>query len=96
MGSDIALETHGSINPMDMPTVIAEEIGQWQQDVLIVGHLPFLAKLVTLLVSDHEDPAIVSFTPGTMVCLEQIDIGEWQINWMLRPELLEQETVFSN
>lgn len=88
IGRGIALEIHNNIAPMDTPTVIAEEIGHWQEDTLIVGHLPFMAKLATLLASDRTDPPIVGFMPGTILCLEHTDNGDWQINWMLRPELL--------
>jgi phosphohistidine phosphatase len=88
IGPGIALEVYDSIAPMDTPAVIAEEISHWQEDALVVGHLPFMAKLATLLVSDRTDPPIVGFTPGTVLCLEHTDSGDWQINWMLRPELL--------
>ena len=85
-GGTIAI--HESINPLDLPTVIAEEIEQWGQDSLIVGHLPFLAKLVTLLVTDHEEPTVVSFTPGTVACLEKTEEGDWCIVWLLPPSLV--------
>jgi phosphohistidine phosphatase len=76
-----------SINPLDLPTVIAEEIDQWQEDTMIVGHLPFLAKLVTLLVADHEEPVVVAYSPGTVVCLDNKE-KEWRIEWMLSPALV--------
>jgi phosphohistidine phosphatase len=83
----VTIATHESINPLDLPTVIAEEIEQWDQDSLIVGHLPFLAKLLTLLVTDREEPTVASFTPGTVACLEKTEEAEWHIAWLLPPSL---------
>ncbi|MCG6976103.1 MAG: phosphohistidine phosphatase SixA [Acidiferrobacterales bacterium] len=85
-GATIA--THESINPLDLPTVIAEEIEQWDEDTLVVGHLPFLAKLVTLLITNHEEPPIVNFTPGAVICLERTSNAEWHIVWLLPPVLV--------
>lgn len=81
------IAVHDSINPLDLPTVVAEEIDQWQEDTIVVGHLPFLAKLVTLLVADHEEPVVVAYSPGTVVCLEQDTDLDWRIAWMLTPQL---------
>jgi phosphohistidine phosphatase len=55
-------------------------------DTMVVGHLPFMARAVSQLLTGGEDP-LVAFRPGGMVCLEQGDEG-WTLAWMLRPELL--------
>jgi phosphohistidine phosphatase len=83
------IASHGSINPLDLPAVIAEEIDQWNQDTLVVGHLPFMAKLVTLLVAGHEEPVVVSYRPGAVVCLEKNGGDEWRVAWMLTPALAQ-------
>ena len=84
----IELETSGLINPNDNPKAFDWQSESWDRDTLIVGHLPFMAKLVSHLVIDNEDQLIVSFQPGSIVCLEHMNGVEWQINWMIRPELL--------
>lgn len=81
------LETNENINPLDLPVVAAEEIDQWQDDVLLVGHLPHLAKLATLLLTNREEPAIITFTPGTVACLERTERKDWSLKWLLSPDL---------
>lgn len=81
-------ETSG-LNPLDDPEPLARRIATWEDDVLLVGHLPFLAKLVSRLVTGSDDTALVVFQPGSMVCLERVE-DRWTVVWMLRPELLKQ------
>jgi len=84
----VELETSGLLNPNDNPKAFDWQSESWDRDTLIVGHLPFMAKLVSHLVIDNEDQLIVAFQPGSIVCLEHMNGAEWQINWMIRPELL--------
>ena len=83
-----SLETSDLINPNDDPGAIDLQNGSRNTDVMMVGHLPFMAKLVSLLVTGDAEHSLVSYRPGSVVCLESIDGGRWHINWMLRPELL--------
>ena len=81
-------EISGLINPNDNPKVFDWQSESWDRDTLIVGHLPFLAKLVShLMISDDEKP-FIAFQPGSMVCLEHDNNTNWLLNWMIRPELL--------
>lgn len=88
VAAGVALETTGLVNPADNPKEFAWQNASWDKDMLVVSHLPFLAKLVSYLVGADEARSIVAFQPGTAVCLERSDDARWQINWMLRPELL--------
>lgn len=88
---DCALESNENINPLDLPTVVAEEIDQWQGDVLLVGHLPHLAKLATLLLTDREEPAIIEFMPGTVACLERTEDEYWSLKWLLSPDIVAEK-----
>ena len=54
---------------------------------MIVGHLPFLGKLVALLVTGREELEIVEFQYGGVVCLERRAGGSWKIGWMITPRL---------
>ena len=76
------------INPNDDPHKLAELVKSWTGDNLIVGHLPFMARMVGLLVNNDPDKALNNYHPGSMVCIENEDgKQEWQIAWILRPEL---------
>jgi len=82
------LETSGLINPNDNPKAFDWQSESWDKDTLIVGHLPFMAKLVSHLLIEDENRLITAYQPGSIVCLEQNNDAHWQINWMIRPELL--------
>lgn len=84
----VELETSGLINPHDDPRAFDWQSGSWDRDTLIVGHLPFLAKLAAhLLVGDEAQP-LLAFEPGTLVRLAHVDSARWVIEWVIRPELL--------
>jgi phosphohistidine phosphatase len=79
-------ELSGLLGPNDNPKAFDWQSESWDRDTLVVGHLPFMAKLVAHLVTEDERMPLVAFQPGSLVCLERND-GTWQIAWMLRPEL---------
>ena len=86
----VAIEPSGIINPNDNPKAFDWQSGSWDHDTLVVGHLPFMAKLVAHLVNGDENRPVAAFQPGSIVCLEREDGSDWQINWMIRPELLRR------
>ena len=76
------------IAPNDDVGVFADSIAGWTEDTLVVGHLPFMARLVALLLTGDAEPEPVCYRPGTVVCLERSEAPEWCLSWMLGPELL--------
>jgi phosphohistidine phosphatase len=86
----VELEASGLINPNDNPKAFDWQHDSWGKDTLIVGHLPFMAKLVSHLVVEDENQTIAAFLPGSIICLEHINNTHWQIDWMIRPEILNQ------
>jgi len=77
------------IAPLDPVVDVAEEIQNLSKDTMFVGHLPFVGKLVAHLIAGNENIGVVSFTPGTVVCLERDGNDIWSVAWMVRPELLK-------
>jgi phosphohistidine phosphatase len=76
------------ISPNDPVAEFASDADVWHEDILVVGHLPFMSRLVSLLTIHDAEHELVHFTPGSIVCLEREDAHHWVIAWMLRPELL--------
>ena len=76
------------ISPLDPVDNLAREVDNWQDDTILVGHLPYMGKLVSRLVAEKEDVPLVNFQPGSVVCLERDETGSWIIVLMVRPELL--------
>ena len=84
----LQLETSDLIKPDDDPSAFEMQSNNFNTDTLVVGHLPFMAKLVSALVSGKNDQTAVAYQPGSIVCLELTGNGNWHINWMLRPDIL--------
>ena len=84
----LSLEVISGIGPNDSVKDFAYQVKNRDEDLLVVGHLPFMAKLVSLLVTGSADSDIVSYSPGSIVFLESLDDGDFQMQWMIRPELL--------
>jgi phosphohistidine phosphatase len=83
-------EISGLMNPNDNPGAFDWQSESWDRDTLIVGHLPFMAGLVSHLLIDDSETSLVAYQPGSVVCLEHVENTRWQLNWMIRPELLEK------
>jgi phosphohistidine phosphatase len=81
-------QAHAGLAPKDPLETIVPEIASWSVDTLIVGHLPHLGRLVSLLLVSDPDRPLLASQPGSMVCLEQDAEGQWVLAWMIRPELL--------
>jgi phosphohistidine phosphatase len=88
IASGVEPEISGLMNPNDNPRAFDWQSESWDRDTLIVGHLPFMARLVSHLLIADEDRPVTDFQPGSVVCLEHVEDSRWQINWMIRPELL--------
>ena len=72
-------------DPTDNLKTLAE---RWHDDVMVVGHLPFMDRMVSHLLTGSPDVETVAFEPGSVVCLEKGEDGNWCVTWMVRPSLL--------
>ena len=79
---------HKDLGPNDDVTILADELEAYDTDLMIVGHLPFLAYLASLLVSGKKTANVAAFDAGAIACLNRRNRGRWQIEWMINPEFL--------
>lgn len=79
-------ETDG-LSPMDDPAVWAERLEVMDMDTMLVGHLPHMSRLASLLLLWDAGREILNFTPGTVVCLEKV--SGWRVKWMISPDTLK-------
>jgi phosphohistidine phosphatase len=84
---DSGVESIDGINPNDPVDSFGKQLDGFPDRTLLVGHLPFMGKLTSWLVVNNEDINIVSFQPGSVVCLERGSDPLWSLAWMIRPEL---------
>jgi len=76
------------LGPNDDVMAMRDEIASGGQDIMIVGHLPFVSNLASLLLAGYESADTVAFKQGGIVCLDCSAENLWQIDWMVTPELL--------
>jgi phosphohistidine phosphatase len=82
-------EVMPGLQPDDPVKPIATYCNHWQQDVMLVGHLPFMARLVSELILEREDQLCIDFQTAAMVCLERVAMFQWCIRWFVAPDLLD-------
>jgi phosphohistidine phosphatase len=80
------------LNPTDDPGEIANFLNVYTDDILIVGHLPHLERLTSMLLTGNPDRRPVQFRNGGVVCLEKEQSGAWSVVWAVVPELLKTPT----
>jgi phosphohistidine phosphatase len=76
------------LDPEDDPADTANFLKVYTDDVLIVGHLPHLERLTSLLLTGSTDLRPIRFSNAAVVCLEKQDNATWSLVWAVVPELL--------
>ena len=72
--------------PNDDVRPIAEAVERESQPLMLVGHMPFMARLAGLLLTGNPQQAPVKFRNSAVVCLTRED-DRWQVAWILTPEM---------
>lgn len=88
LGPDCRVKEREGLAPNDPVKVLANELSGMANDLMIVGHLPFLGKLACMLLAGSESKNLVAFRQGGVVCLQGNEDQIWQVAWMVTPELL--------
>ncbi len=84
---DKNIQQIAGIKPLDDVKVFAATLSN-ADNTMYVGHLPFMEKLTSYLVTGSSDPTVVKFQNGGIVCLEQSSgSGTWFIKWTLMPHI---------
>jgi len=71
--------------PMDDVAPVAAEM-ESLKNLMLVGHLPFMEKLASHLLTGASEKTIVKFQNSGIICLDQDENGDWFVKWMLQPE----------
>jgi phosphohistidine phosphatase len=74
--------------PMDDPEIWAKRLAGMNEDIMLVGHLPYMARLVGLLLCGDKEKMFVDFKMAGVVCLKRFEDGRWTIEWMIVPEMV--------
>jgi phosphohistidine phosphatase len=79
------------LSPLDDPHIWAERLKDVPGDIVLVGHLPHLARLASLLLFEDNEKNPLSFNPAGIACLRRGENGIWSLHWMLTPEIVAGE-----
>ncbi len=84
---DGPVEQISGIDPLDDVTIIAKQL-KTDDNLMIVGHLPFLEKLTGLLVAGLPERLVFKFQNGGIVCLDKNPESQWWfVKWALMPKV---------
>lgn len=76
------------LDPESDVRLAAEFLLGEERSVMLVGHLPHLARLASLLLTGAAEPAVVRFRKGSMVHLAHEGRG-WWLEWAVSPRLID-------
>jgi phosphohistidine phosphatase len=79
---------HDGLGPNSDVTPAKEELALATDDLMIVGHLPFLARLASLLLAGSESANTVVFRNAGIVCLNRSNDGSWHLEWSVIPSVI--------
>ena len=78
-----AVEQRSGLNPLDNAITMAGTLNS-DDDLMLVGHLPFMEKLTAYLVTGSVDSLVFKFQNGGILCLAQEPaVASWFIKWAL-------------
>jgi phosphohistidine phosphatase len=70
--------------PTDDVIRAAELVEAESENVLIVGHLPFLSRLASALIAGDPERVGFGMFEATVLCLHRRE-GRWYVRWMVTP-----------
>jgi phosphohistidine phosphatase len=77
----------GGLKPLDDVTTFAAAIDP-DENTMLVGHLPFMERMASYLVTGSTDKPVFKFQNSGIVCLNKDpDSGSWVIVWTLMPKI---------
>jgi phosphohistidine phosphatase len=81
------LETVAGIKPLDDVAAFASQV-DYSANTMVVGHLPFLERLTSFLITGQQHPIVFKLQNGGILCLDQIENSDPPaIRWALMPQV---------
>ena len=80
---------HSNLGPKDDVKLLAGELQGSAHNIVVTGHLPFLAGLAGFMLTGNLEAEPVEFRNSGVVCLER-DKDGWTLKWAMTPELFPQ------
>ena len=87
-GPECRIIKKDSLGPQDSVIPMIEDIRPLREDAMIVGHLPHLSNLLSMLILGTPEKDITHFKKGAVVLLEKDEQNPWRIQWAVIPKIL--------
>jgi phosphohistidine phosphatase len=87
--SDMGVLESDGLSPMDDPEMWFGRLSKMNEDIMIVGHLPYLDKLASLLLCRDKENRIINFDMGSIVCLKRLEEFNWSVEWFIKPGMIK-------
>ncbi len=76
------------LTPDADPQIWLNNIHDTQDNIMLVGHLPHLQKLVSTLILHDTEKKIINLKNAGIICLEKGSEGNWAIEFIITPEII--------
>ena len=87
LNAESRIDQVDGMKPLDDVAAFAVKIDS-EENIMLVGHLPFMEKLTSYLVTGTDEYPIFKFQNGGIVCLQkEPDASRWIIKWSLMPDI---------
>ena len=84
---DVSVEAAEGLAPSDDPDTWASRLAEEEGGLVLVGHLPHLARLASRLLCGDPEAGLVEFANGGVLCLNRGD-ARWSVKWCIPPSLV--------
>jgi phosphohistidine phosphatase len=74
--------------PDDDINPLRREAAGLQQNVMVVGHLPYLNRLAGALLAQDESMPVVVFHPASLIRLDRRDDARWSLQLVMPPGVM--------
>ena len=81
------------IAPNDDVTPMQIRLQVQEKNVMLVGHLPYLSRLLSGLLGVEQDRPLVDFRMAGVICVGRVENGLWKLQWAVTPDLLNAPAV---
>jgi phosphohistidine phosphatase len=84
LGPGEGLRVLPGLRPDDDPFIAAAELAEAAAPAMLVGHLPHITRLASLLSRGDADGETIDFAPATLACYAR-EGSLWKLNWTITP-----------
>lgn len=83
----LGVRSSEELGPIDDVRDWAGRLVEMDHDVMLVGHLPYMERITSMLLVGDQDRKIIECHNAGIICLEY-KADQWVVRWIVTPDLL--------